>query len=164
MIIEYCHFESLNQLRLMMKCNVMLRWYQWTSMIIHENILLWGLWLERFRDYITSEGPFFSPSRVPVSSKQLHSVTRSDWQYCYPSISIHNNFMLKCWTLLNIISEHCQTYTMATVASLQNFPGMYKDSFPSDWFPGCEEVYCWRFVKICKYSLLRCPREQLCVQ
>ena len=140
MIIEYCHFESLNQLRLMMKYNVMLRWYQWTSMIIHENILLWGLWLERFRDYITSEGPFFSPSRVPVSSKQLHSVTRSDWQYCYPSISIHNNFMLKCWTLLNIISEYCQTFTMATVASLQNFPGMYKDSFPSDWFPGCEEV------------------------
>ena len=30
---------------------------------------------------------------------------------------------------------------MATVASLQNFPGMCKDTFPSDWFPGCEEVF-----------------------
>ena len=29
---------------------------------------------------------------------------------------------------------------MATVASLQNFPGMCKESFPNDWFPGCEEV------------------------
>jgi len=29
---------------------------------------------------------------------------------------------------------------MATIASLQNFPGMCKDTFPSDWFPGCEEV------------------------
>ena len=94
MIIEYCHFESLNQLRLRMLYNVMLLWYQWTSIIILKNILLWGLWLKRFRDYITSEGPFFSPSRVPVSSKQLHSVTRSDWQYCYPSNSQHNNFML----------------------------------------------------------------------
>ena len=41
---------------------------------------------------------------------------------------------------------------MATVASLQNFPGMYKDSFPSDWFPGCEEVSsiecCYRKVRV----------------
>ena len=29
---------------------------------------------------------------------------------------------------------------MATVASLQNFPGMCKETFPNDWFPGCEEV------------------------
>ena len=29
---------------------------------------------------------------------------------------------------------------MATVASLQNFPGMCKETFPGDWFPGCEEV------------------------
>ena len=32
------------------------------------------------------------------------------------------------------------TKTMASIASLQNFPGMCKDTFPSDWFPGCEEV------------------------
>merc|ERR1712079_848249 len=38
------------------------------------------------------------------------------------------------------VSENQNLRNMATVASLQNFPGMCKESFPSDWFPGCEEV------------------------
>ena len=29
---------------------------------------------------------------------------------------------------------------MATIASMENFPGMSKESFPQDWFPGSEEV------------------------